>query len=89
MLAALALIRTLQVKAFASIQLAPTLSAIATHDRGILDALYPRPGPDGRPPAAPLPPLRRSSITWRFHRVEELASGNFPAIWRHTAGGDP
>jgi uncharacterized membrane protein len=62
-LAALALIRTLQVKAFASIQLAPTLSAIATHGRAILDDLYPRSGPDGRPPAAPLPPLRRT-VTW-------------------------
>jgi uncharacterized membrane protein len=62
-LAALALIRTLQVKAFASIQLAPTLSAIAARGRGILDDLYPRPGPGGRPPAAPLPPPRRT-ITW-------------------------
>ena len=44
-LAALALIRALQVKAFASIQLAPTLSAIAARGRGILDDLYPRPGP--------------------------------------------
>ena len=35
--AALALIRTLQVKAFASIQLAPTLTAIAGQGRGILD----------------------------------------------------
>src|SRR5580700_4713118 len=34
-LAALALIRTLQVKAFASIQLAPTLSTIAAHGRSI------------------------------------------------------
>ena len=55
-LAALALIRSLQVKAFASIQLAPTLSAIAAQGRGILDDLYPRPGPDGRPPGPPLPP---------------------------------
>ena len=62
-LAALALIRTLQVKAFASIQLAPTLSAIAAQGRAILDDLYPRPGTDGRPPAAPLPPLRRA-VTW-------------------------
>src|SRR5580658_7489851 len=61
-LAALALIRTLQVKAFASIQLAPTLSAIATQGRGILDDLYPRPGPAGSSPA-PLPPLRRA-VTW-------------------------
>jgi uncharacterized membrane protein len=62
-LAALALIRALQVKAFASIQLAPTLSAIAAQGRGILDDLYPRPGPAGRPPAAPLPPLSRV-VTW-------------------------
>jgi uncharacterized membrane protein len=62
-LAALALMRVLQVKAFASIQLAPTLSAIAARGRGILDDLYPRPGPGGRPPAAPLPPPRRT-ITW-------------------------
>jgi uncharacterized membrane protein len=62
-LAALALIRALQVKAFASIQLAPTLSAIAAQGRGILDDLYPRSSPDGRHPAAPLPPLRRA-VTW-------------------------
>jgi hypothetical protein len=35
------------------------------------------------------PPPRRSSITWRLHRAEELGSDNFPAIWRHAAGGDP
>ena len=51
-LAALALIRALQVRAFASIQLAPTLSAIAAQGRGILDDLYPQPGPDDRSPAA-------------------------------------
>jgi uncharacterized membrane protein len=62
-LAALALLRALQVKAFASIQLAPTLSAIAGQGRGIVDSLYPRPGPAGRHPAAPLPPLRRA-VTW-------------------------
>ena len=39
--AALALIRTLQLKAFASIQLAPTLSAIAGQGHGVIDALYP------------------------------------------------
>ena len=62
-LAALALIRALQVKAFASIQLAPTLSAIAARGLGTLDDLYPRPGPGGRPPSAPLPPPGRT-ITW-------------------------
>jgi uncharacterized membrane protein len=50
-LAALALLRALQVKAFASIQLAPTLSSIAAQGRGILDDLYPRPTrPTGRAP---------------------------------------
>src|SRR5580698_1952608 len=62
-LAAIALLRNLQVKAFASIQLAPTLSAIAAQGRGILDDLYPGPGPSAQPPAAPLPPLRRA-VTW-------------------------
>jgi len=62
-LAAIALLRNLQVKAFASIQLAPTLSAIAAQGRGILDDLYPGSGPSGQPPAAPLPPQRRA-VTW-------------------------
>ena len=62
-LAALTLIRALQVRAFASIQLAPTLSAIAAQGNGTLDDLYPRADPDSRPPAAPLPPLRRA-VTW-------------------------
>jgi hypothetical protein len=39
-LAAVALIRTLQVKAFESIQLAPTLAAIAGEGRSIIDDLY-------------------------------------------------
>jgi uncharacterized membrane protein len=61
-LAALAMIRTLQVKAFASIQLAPTLSAIATQGRGVLDDLYARPSPADRNPVT-LPPLRRA-VLW-------------------------
>jgi uncharacterized membrane protein len=83
-LAALALIRILQVKAFASIQLAPTLSAIAAQGRGILDDLYPRPGPDGRPPAVPLPPLRRA-VTWP-HRQVILQQLNLHRLL-DTAGG--
>jgi len=63
LLAALALIRSLQVKAFASIQLAPTLSAIAGQGRGIIDDLYRRPCTPGRPSAAQLPPQRRA-ILW-------------------------
>jgi uncharacterized membrane protein len=35
------------------------------------------------------PPQRRSPVTWRLHRAEELAAGNSPAIWRHATGGDP
>jgi hypothetical protein len=35
------------------------------------------------------PPQRRSPVTWRLQRAEELAAGNFPAIWRHATGGDP
>ena len=72
-LAALALIRTLQVKAFASIQLAPTLSAIAARGRSILDDLYPQPGPGDTSPAR-LPPLRRA-VTWprRQATLQQLA----------------
>lgn len=62
-LAALALIRSLQTKAFVSIQLAPTLAAIAGQGRGIVDDLYRRPYTAGRPPAAPLPPRRRA-VLW-------------------------
>src|SRR6202034_3825143 len=59
----LALMRVLQVKAFTSIQLAPTLAAIAGEGRGILDDLYRGPGPAEPRPAAVLPPLRRA-VTW-------------------------
>ena len=68
MLAALAMLRTLQVRAFASIQLAPTLAAIATRGRGIIDDLYPRADPAGWPPAASLPPFRRA-VTWPHRQV--------------------
>jgi outer membrane protein OmpA-like peptidoglycan-associated protein len=67
-LAALAMIRSLQVKAFASIQLAPTLAAIAGQGRGILDDLYRRPCAAARRPAAPLPPRRRG-VTWPNRQV--------------------
>jgi uncharacterized membrane protein len=60
-LAAIAMIRALQVKAFASIQLAPTLSAIAAQGRGILDDLYPRPDPRGPCSPACWTPRRRSA----------------------------
>jgi uncharacterized membrane protein len=94
-LAALALIRNLQVKAFASIQLAPTLSAIAAQGRGVLDDLYPRLGPDGRNSAAPLPPLRRA-VTWPhrqailqqldLHRLLDAAVGGAVIVLRARIG---
>jgi uncharacterized membrane protein len=62
-LAALAMIRNLQVRAFASIQLAPTLSAIAAQGRAILDDLYRSPHPPGRPAETALPPLYRA-VRW-------------------------
>jgi uncharacterized membrane protein len=93
-LAALALIRTLQVKAFASIQLAPTLAAIAAQGRGILDDLYPRPGPGDRSPAM-LPPLRRA-VTWpnrqailqqlNLHRLLDAAAGSAVIVLRARIG---
>src|ERR1035441_786111 len=58
-LTALAMIRSLQVKAFAAIQLAPTLSAIAARGHGILTDLYLRPG---RQTGSP-PPRCRPSTT--------------------------
>jgi len=62
-LVALALIRALVVKAFASIQLAPALSAIAARGRTTIDDLYRRPRTGDKPPARPLPPLTRT-VTW-------------------------
>jgi uncharacterized membrane protein len=58
-LVTLALIRTLQVRAFASIQLAPTLSAIAAQG----DELYRHPAGSDRRPAPQLPPLTQT-VTW-------------------------
>ena len=84
-LAAIALIRTLQVKAFASLQLAPTLAAIAGQGRGILDDLYPRPCPAQRPPAAPLPPQLRA-IIWP-HRQAILQQLDLARLLAAAAGG--
>ena len=83
-LAALALIRALQAKAFASIQLAPTLSALAGQGRGIIDDLYPRPCTADRQPGAPLPPRRRA-VLWphRQATLQQLDLGRLLAA----AGG--
>ena len=62
-LVTLALIRTMVVKAFASIQLAPALSAIAAQGRTTIDDLYRRPRTGDKPPAPPLPPFTRT-VTW-------------------------
>ena len=63
MLVTLILIRTLLVKAFASIQLAPALSAIAAQGRIVIDELYRHPAASDGKPAAPLPPLTRT-VRW-------------------------
>ena len=83
-LAAIALIRSLQVKAFASIQLAPTLAAIAGQGRGIIDDLYPRPYTPGRRPAAPLPPRRRA-VLWP-HRQAILQQLDLGRLLRAVGG---
>jgi uncharacterized membrane protein len=83
-LAAIALIRSLQVKAFASIQLAPTLAAIAGQGRGIIDDLYPRPYTADRQPAAPLPPRRRA-VPWP-HRQATLQQLDLGRLLRAADG---
>ena len=83
-LAALTLIWRLQAKAFASIQLAPTLSAIAGQGRGIIDDLYPRPYTADRRPAAPLSPPHRA-VLWPHRQaiLQQLDLGRLLAA----AGG--
>jgi uncharacterized membrane protein len=83
-LAAIALIRTLQVKAFASIQLAPTLSAIGGQGHGILDDLCRQPYTAQRPPAAPLPPWHRA-VLWP-HRQAILQQLNLRRLLRAANG---
>ena len=84
-LAAIALIRTLQVKAFASIQLAPTLAAIASQGRSIIDDLYRRPYTAGQQSAAPLPP-RRQAVLWP-HRQATLQQLDLGRLLPAAAGG--
>ena len=62
-LVTLALIRTLVVKAFASIQLAPALSAIAAQGRNTIDDLYRLPRTRDTLPAVQLPALIRT-VRW-------------------------
>ena len=74
----LALVRVLQLKAFTSIQLAPTLAAIAAEGRAILDDLYSRPLTDGARPAAALPPLCRA-VLWP-HGQSTLQQVHLPRL---------
>jgi uncharacterized membrane protein len=83
-LAAIALIRTLQVKAFASIQLAPTLAAIAGQGRGIIEDLYPRPYTAEPQPGVPLPPRRRA-VPWP-HRQAILQQLDLGRLLRDADG---
>ncbi|MEV4615901.1 DUF2254 family protein [Kitasatospora sp. NPDC049258] len=60
LLAMLVLLRALQLRAFAAIQLAPVLDSVAVRGRAVLDTLYAGPPPPAPPP---LPPLR-STVRW-------------------------
>jgi uncharacterized membrane protein len=62
-LAALALIRHLQLKAFTSIQLAPTLSTLAARGLAVLDALYREPFGGDLSASTPLPASHRT-VRW-------------------------
>jgi uncharacterized membrane protein len=79
----LALVRVLQLKAFTSIQLAPTLASIAAEGRAILDDLYYRPWTAGPRPAAALPPLGRT-VLWP-HGQATLQQVHLPRLL-HAAG---
>ena len=79
-----ALIWALQVKAFTSIQLAPTLASIAAKGRGILDDLYRHLATAEPPSAMVLPPLRRA-VTWP-HEQTTLQQVDVPRLLQ-AAGG--
>ncbi|MET7482909.1 DUF2254 family protein [Streptomyces sp. NPDC005538] len=60
LLTLLALLRNLQLRAFAAIQLAPVLNSVTERGRTVLDTLYRGPaGPTAAPLSAP-----RSTVTW-------------------------
>ncbi|MER8187870.1 DUF2254 family protein [Kitasatospora sp. NPDC094015] len=62
LLAMLVLLRTLQLKAFAAIQLAPVLDSVAVRGRAVLATLYAAPPPEPSDPAAG--PERWSTVRW-------------------------
>ncbi|MET9697325.1 DUF2254 family protein [Streptomyces sp. NPDC006529] len=63
-LVALAFMRTLQMRAFSSIQLAHSLTAIATRAHQLFDALYVRPYDPGRAPAVPPATIGGTTVRW-------------------------
>ncbi|SDE11716.1 DUF2254 family protein [Rhodococcus tukisamuensis] len=63
LLVMLALLRTLQLRAFAAIQLAPALGSIADRGRTVLATLYPETTGEPVTPPTTLPPLR-TTVTW-------------------------
>ena len=83
-LLAVALMRVLQVRAFTSIQLAPTLAAIAAEGHGILDDLYRKSWAPGPRAATVLPPLRHV-VAWRSGQAT-LQQLNLPRLLQ-AAGG--
>ncbi len=83
-LVAAILIRSLQLKAFVSLQLAPTLATIASRGREVIDDLYHRPYQPQRQPSASLPPRRRT-VLWP-HRQATLQQVNLGKLL--TAAGD-
>lgn len=62
LLVMLALLRTLQLRAFAAIQLAPALGSIASRGRTVLAGLYP--DATGRPVAPTSLPALYTTVTW-------------------------
>lgn len=82
---ALAFIRVLQTRAFVSMLLAPTLTAITEHGREILDGLYP-PGQAAGPQPVELSSLKRT-VTWagRPAVLQQLHLG--PLLAAATAAG--
>jgi uncharacterized membrane protein len=92
---ALALMRVLQTRAFVSMLLAPTLTAITERGREILDGLY-LPGSGQRPAPVQLPPLNRT-VTWpgrtavlqQLHLeplVAAASAGDSVVVLRQTVG---
>jgi uncharacterized membrane protein len=84
-LVVVALMRVLQVRAFTSIQLAPTLAAIAAEGRGILDDLYRPPGAAGPHPDVVLPPLQRA-VAWP-HEQATLQQVHLPRLLQAAGSG--